>query len=399
MAGRNENEKGRRTVWTLGLVSFFTDVSSEMIFPLLAIFLNLFLGASKEVIGLIEGVADSAASLTDIVFGYFSDKSGKRKQFVLFGYGLSSIVKIGIAFANSWPMMLVLRGAERIGKSLRTSPRDAIIAGSVAKEQRGWAFGLHRAMDTTGAIVGPALAFLVLNVLGETEAGYRAVFQIAVIPAFIAVVLIALLIKEPKTEKKAKARAKPLGFWQRLGLLGKDYRRFLAISCIFSLAYFSFSFLLLRINELGVPTDQIVLLYLAYNIAYALVSVPAGTISDRFGRKPTIVAAFLLFAVVCLGFIFASDLSQVLGLLLIYGVFVATDESVNKAYIADIVGEKNRGTALGAYNSAVGAAYLPANFILGLLWTTFGAGIAFGFAAVVAIIASVMLATCKICKD
>ncbi|VVB58060.1 Multidrug resistance protein MdtG [Candidatus Anstonella stagnisolia] len=378
-----------RNVLSLGLVSFFTDVSSEMIFPLLPIFLSRFLGVGSQIIGLIEGIADSISSLLDIFVGYFSDSRKSRKQFVLAGYGLSALTKMGIAFASIWPQFLFLRGFERLGKSIRSSPRDAIIAGSTDEASRAKAFGLHRMLDTLGAIAGPAIAYLILSSLGDTESAYRTVFTFAILPAFIAVALIALLVREPK--KKVLPQKKRAGFWQSLKLLTPNYRSFVLISCIFSLAYFSFALLILRAHDLGITDANILLLYLLYNIVYALASVPIGALADKFGKKNTIICSFVLYALICIGFASLTQWWQIALLFAFYGIFVSADESVNKAYISGMVKDKSRGIALGAYNSAVGAAYLPANLLLGFLWAAFGPAIAFFTSASLAAFAAVAL--------
>ena len=377
----------------MGIVSFLTDVSSEMIFPILPVFLTTVLGASAAAVGLIEGIADSMSSLLDIFIGYWSDSSGRRKRFVIFGYGFSSISKLGIALATTWPAVLVFRGVERIGKSIRTSPRDAIIAASSSKSTRGKAFGLHRAMDTLGAVAGPAVAYVVLSMLGSTEQGYRTVFYLAIIPAFLAVAAIWLLVREPaKAAALAdKEKVKKVGFWQKLKLLPKNYLSFLKISCLFSLAYFSFALLIVRASELGVSAQDILLVYILYNLVYMLASVPIGQLSDHLGRKKVIAGSFLLYALICLGFIFAGSLWQIAALFAVYGIFVAADESVNKAYVSDMVDEKQRGIALGAYNSAVGAVYLPASALFGALWAASGAQAAFAAAAAIAAVSGLAM--------
>lgn len=378
-----------RNVLVLGVVSFLTDVSSEMVFPIIPLFLSSILGAGKEVIGLIEGVADSIASLLDIFFGYWSDRSGRRKDFVIAGYGLSSVLKVGLVFASAWQHILVIRGTERIGKSLRTSPRDAIIAQSTNEKNRGKAFGLHRAMDTLGAFVGPAVAFSVFTFFGESEPSFRLIFMIALVPAFLAVVAITFFVKEPKGAAKA-AEKKPR-FWESLRMLDSRYKAFLKISCLFSLAYFSFALLIVRAGEIGLGAQDALVAYLAFNGVYFLASMPIGGLSDRIGRKPIIAAAFVLYGLICVGFIAAGELWQVVALFALYGVFVAADESVNKAYISDITSDKTRGIALGAYSSAVGAAYLPANALFGIIWATFGTPVAFGSAAAVAGLAGLLM--------
>lgn len=382
----------KQNVYVLGIASFLTDVSSEMIFPILPVFLTTFLGVGTAILGLIEGIADSLSSLLDIFIGYWSDVKRDRKNFVIYGYGLSSISKIGIALASTWPAVLAFRGADRVGKSIRTSPRDAIIAASSGKSVRGQAFGIHRMLDTLGAIAGPLLAYFLLSALGTSESAYRGIFMLAIVPAFLAVAVIIFFVREPKIKTIPQEKQKKKGnFWKSIKSLPENYRRYLFISCLFSLAYFSFAFMIVRANELGIQAQDILLIYILYNIVYALVSIPMGRLSDRIGRKPVIVASFILYALICIGFAFAGSIWQVALLFAIYGIFVSTDESVNKAYISDITTEKARGTALGAYNTAVGAVYLPASIIFGALWAAFGAMAAFSVAAVVAAIAGTAL--------
>ncbi len=380
-------------VLLLGLVSFFTDVSSEMIFPLLPVFLTTYLGASSAAIGLIEGVADSAASLLDIVVGFAADRQGQYKKYVVFGYGLSSLVKAGIALASSWPQMVLLRGLERVGKSIRTSPRDALIAQSSTPQTRGFSFGLHRAMDTAGAITGPAIAFLILMALGSGESAYRAVFWAALLPAILAVLILVFFLREPKKNmiKKGAHVARKVPFLAALRSLDSTYRKFLLISALFSLSYFSFALLIVRASQLGISASNILLLYLLYNIVYATVSVPLGSLSDRIGLQPIIAASFALYGFVCLGFAFLGAWWQIAILFALYGIFVSADESVNKAYISDLVGEERRGLALGAYNTGMGAVYLPANVLFGMAWAAFGTEVAFGGAAILAFAAAVWM--------
>lgn len=367
----------------LGIVSFLTDVSSEMVFPNIALFLTLVLGAGKEVVGLVEGVADSTASIIEIFSGYFSDKLGKRKQFVLFGYGLSSIVKIGIALSTTWWMVLIMRGLERVGKGIRTAPRDAIIAASAEKQIRGRAFGLHRAMDTAGAIIGPLLAFVLLSTFGANETGFRNTFLVAIIPAVLAVAVIIFFVREPKAAA-APAPAKKQSFWEALKGMPPEYISFIKVSLLFSLSYFSFSFFILRAADIGVNPEDVLLLYVFYNIVYALASVPGGWLSDKIGRKPVIAGAFALYAIICAGFALATTWWHAALLFGLYGIFVALDESVNKAYISDMIPEERRSTAIGAYNTAIGVAYLPASLMVGALWAIAGPVVGFMAAAVIA---------------
>jgi MFS family permease len=247
-------------------------------------------------------------------------------------------------------------------------------------------------MDTAGAVVGPLIAYFVLKWFGENGEGYRTVFTIATIPAVLAVIAIILLVREPKKTESGRKKliAKPK-FWESLKMLDGKYKKFLAISCFFSLAYFSYALLILRAGDLGIGPEYIVLIYALYNVVYALISVPIGKLADSVGKRKIIGISFVFYALICIGFIFASQFWHVLALFVLYAAFVAADESVNKAYISDMTERKIRGIALGAYNSAVGAAYLPASIIFGVLWTGFGAPVAFGAAAIVAIIAGVMI--------
>lgn len=390
-----KEKKISKDVIILGLVSFFTDVSSEMIFPNIALFLTLVLGASTEIVGLVEGVADSMASIVDILSGYFSDKLGKRKQFVLFGYGLSSFVKLGIALSTTWWTVLIMRGFERVGKSIRTAPRDALIASVSSKEVRGKAFGLHRAMDTMGAVIGPLIAFALLSFYGSTEAGFRNTFLIAIIPAFIAVAIIVFLVREPSPEAAPEAKKRP-SFWDSLKNMPPGYYSFLKVSLLFSLAYFSFSFFILRATGMGVQPADVLLFYTLYNIMYALSSVPVGILSDKVGRKPVIAGAFALYGLICVGFALGTAWWHAAMLFALYGVFVAADDSVNKAYISDITSEDKRSMALGAYNTAVGIVYLPASLLVGVLWTVAGPVTGFLVSAGIAIIsAPALLLFCR----
>jgi len=382
-----------RNVAALGVVSFLTDVSSEMIFPILPIFVTTILGAGKELLGLIEGIADSIASLVEIFSGYFSDKMGERKKLVVAGYGLSSLVKVGIMLSTAWWHVLIMRGLERVGKGVRTAPRDAMIASSSESGSRGKAFGLHRAMDTFGAITGLVIAFLLLSVYGSTDSGFRTVFLFALVPAFLSVAALLLLVKEPK---KAPLPLKKISFWESLRQMPPGYMAFLKVSLLFSLSYFSFAFFIVRAFDLGVAATSIIELYIIYNIAYAAASIPVGALSDRIGRTPVIGGAFALYGLVCIGFVFASSMLHFALLFIVYGIFVAADESVNKAYISDMAKEERRGTAIGAYNTAIGAAYLPASIVAGMVWAVFGAPAAFTLAAVLAFISAIAFARwCK----
>jgi len=377
---RNSFKGLSRNVLVLGTVSFLTDVSSEMILPLLPIFLVSVLGASPALLGLIEGIADSTASMLKVLSGWYSDRMGKRKGFVTAGYSLSTFSKALYAFATSGVHVLLIRFADRVGKGIRTSPRDAIIADSAPHETRGRAFGLHRSMDTAGAILGPLFALALFPTLG-----FRGVFLLAALPASIAVLIILLFLRE---------RASPggeRGLGITLGGLDARLKLFLGVSALFALGNFSYAFFVLRAHELGFSTSGVVSFYLLFNIVYAFAAMPAGALSDILGRKEMLVLGYLFFCTTCLGFAIASTLMPLLLLFALYGIFMAIYEPVQRAYVSDLSLAESRATALGAYHTAIGLAALPASVIAGLLWNSLGAQAAFLYGSAIALLSALLL--------
>ena len=365
----------------LGVASLLTDMSSEMIFPLFPIFTVQVLGAAPAAFGLIEGLAESAGSMLKVFSGWWSDHIGRRKPLILVGYGLSTVAKPFLAFAGVWTHALGVRVTDRVGKGIRTSPRDALIADSCAPRVRGKAFGLHRAMDTTGAILGPALAFLLLLFIGV-----RDIFLIATVPAVLAVIILVLFVREVRGQPTPK-----LSFRIGLGSLGSRFRRYLAVVALFSLAHLSWGFLLLRAGELGLGVGQAVLLYMLFNVVYALVSLPAGALSDRVGRRPVIATGYCTFGLVCVGLASVTSAWQALPFFALYGVFMGLVEGVQRAYVVDLVVPRLRGTAMGAFHTAVGLALLPASLIAGVLWQLVGSWAAFAFAAALSFTAALLM--------
>lgn len=342
----------------LGIVSLFTDISSEMVFPLLPLFLVIVLGAGPFIVGIVEGFAESTASILKVFSGYWSDKVRKRKSFIFSGYTLSTLSKIGFAFSQVWQHLFVLRVVERVGKGLRSAPRDALIAESCREDAKGKAFGLHRAMDTTGAIIGPLMAFALLPLLG-----FRKLFLASAIPAGIAVLLI-LFVSESRREIAERDETKI-----EFRALPRSLRLFIAIATIFALGNFSYAFILLAALRAGISQEHIILLYLLFNIVYASFAYPLGVISDRIGRRPVIGIGYLSFAFVCLGFAFLSSPAFVAILFAFYGVFHALVEGSQRAFVSDLALPQLKGTALGAFHTAVGLATLPASLIAGALWS------------------------------
>jgi len=358
---QNQIFKGiTKNLFILGLVSLFTDLSSQMVFPLIPLFLTTVLGTGAYAVGIVEGAAETAASLLKVISGYWSDKIKKRKPFVLFGYFLSSITKPLFAFANIWSFVLFIRVVERIGKGLRTAPRDAIVAESCDESVRGKAYGLHRAMDGIGSVLGAILAFLLLPVLG-----YRNIFLLAFIPSIIAV-LVILFIKEKNvpTKKETKETSIKLSFKE----LSMNLRLFIIVSSIFALGHFGYAFLLLRAKDIGLADNIAILLYVIFYIVYTICIIPFGILSDKIGRKPILIMGYLVFAITSIGLIFISNIYGILLFFVIYGIFYAMIDGVQRAFIVDLAPKHLKATALGAFHTSIGLVALPGGLIAGLLW-------------------------------
>jgi MFS family permease len=381
-----------RNVIVLGLVSLFQDASSEMLYPVVPMFLTTVLGAPMTVIGLIEGFAEFTAAMLKALFGSLSDRFQRRRVFISVGYGLSAMSRPLLLLAQSWGVVLAARLLDRLGKGVRTSPRDALLAASAPAEYRGKVFGLHRAMDTIGAVIGPLLAILLLSM---TNNDYRFVFLIAILPTVLAF-LFTFLVKEIKTETTlqiAKAKTARANYWPlKTGNWPRTYWTFLGINTIFFLGNSSDVFLILRAQEIGLSAQLSILAYVIYNLAYALLATPAGIFSDRLGRRRVMQLGFLLFAGVYVGFAFAKSTWCIWPLFALYGFYAAMTEGISKAAIADLVAPEHRGSAIGFFYMLTGFAALLASGVTGWIWQKFGAPVALGFSSGIAMIsASAML--------
>ena len=371
----------KNVIW-LGLVSLFRDMSSEMSFPILPIFLYSVLGAPAIVIGLIDGLAESTAAILKTFSGYISDKMGKRKGLVLFGYSISSLTQPIYALSGVWQHVLGGRILDRVGKGIRDAPRDALIAAAGEKKVRGKYFGIQRALDTTGAVIGNLLAFVILFYFAMQ---FRILFWFAAIPGIIAVAIIIFKVKDvkiPKTKRVVKLSFK--GF-------SSEFKKLIAIVTIFGIAHFSYSFFILRAQNLGIILIMIPIVYLTFNIFYASFAYQAGAISDRIGRKKMLILGYLLFGAVSLGFAYARSDMWVWFLFPLYGIFMATTTGVTRAYVADLAPANRRGTALGLYHTASGLAMLPAGIIAGTLWDVISPQTPFLFSSAVAFFAVILL--------
>nr|BAL53064.1 MFS transporter [uncultured Deinococcota bacterium] len=351
-------------VYLLGLVSFLMDVASEMVYPLLPLFLAS-LGAGPGAIGLVEGVAEATASLFKVVGGRLSDRLGKRRPFLLLGYGLPALFRPILALATHPLHVLLYRFLDRTGKGLRTAPRDALIAESAPQEALGRAYGLHRGLDTLGATLGPLVAFLLLPMVGV-----RGVFWLSAVPAFLAFLLL-LRLREAARPPKALP---PL----RLARMDTGYRRFLWVSGVFTLALSSNAFLLLRLKDLGLSEERVTLAYTLYNLAYALLAYPLGSLADRVGLRRVVALGYGLYALVYLGFAVATSAPLALAFLLLYALYSAAFEGASRAYLATLVPEGEKASAIGLYHTLMGLLLLPASLLFGLLWQNLGAAWAFG---------------------
>jgi len=377
-------EKLPRNVIALGVVSLLTDVSSDMIVPLLPLFITATLGAGPAALGVIEGVAEATASFLKLASGAWSDRASRKKPLVVWGYSLAAVARPLTAFAGSWVHVLFIRFADRTGKGIRTSPRDALIAASVREEVRGKAFGWHRAMDNLGAVLGPAAAFLLLSVGGFS---YRTIFLLAAVPGIAAVIALVLFVKETASGKQDPGKGFRLGD----GALPPPFRRYLFALGVFTLGNASDSFLILRAVDAGVPAGYIPLLWGAFHVVKSSLSTYGGILSDRVGRRKMILAGWAVYAATYAAWGLTQGVYWMVGLFLVYGIHHAACEGAERALVADLVPPERRGTAYGWFHLVVGICALPASVLFGFLWKEFGAPAAFGVSAGLALLAAVLL--------
>jgi len=369
-------------IMRLGTVSFLTDISSEAIFSVFSIFFTTVSGASASLLGVIEGFSDFSASSLDYFAGWLSDRSGKRKLFALFGYSFSTLAKVMLLVGTSVAALASFRIIERLGKSFRGPPRDAWLADVAAVSNRGYAFGVHKAMDKAGAILGPLVAYFLLLYLGTNPGTFHVIFIFAVGAAAASVLVLSFMKDRPGTPHERE------NIFAAFRTLSDKFKSYLIPAGIFSLAYFSFGFLLLRAYAVGFAIKDVVLLYALFNISFVIISAPIGKLGDLIGRKYIIVLGYLIYIVMSLGFAIATEKWEIIVLFLLFGIFYSIDEAQSKAFIADIEKER-RATAIGVYNFVTGLIYLPASAIAGALWVM-NSAFAFIFAAIIAFIALVV---------
>ncbi len=381
----------------LGWVSLCTDISSEMVYPLTPAFLTRVLGAPAWTVGLIEGVAESTASLLKLFSGRLSDRSGRRKPLALTGYGLAAVSKPLIAVAGAWPHVLGARFLDRVGKGLRAAPRDALIAENCSAQERGRAFGFHRSMDTTGAVLGPLLGWVFLHFF---PGAIRNLYALAFVPAALGVLVLALVVREkarPRAQVLEKQPEQARFTWRGLSL---PYRRYLLIVGLFGLGNSSDAFLLLRAQGAGIRPEQSLLLYAAFNMVEACLAIFAGRLSDRVGRRPLLAAGYIVFALTYAGFAALDRLphptAAVWVLFGLYGLYSTLTQGVQKALVSDLAHPARRGAETGAFHMLVGAAALPASLLAGWLYSHVSPSAPFAVGAATALLAAVLLLSARL---
>ncbi|WP_273360693.1 MFS transporter [Simplicispira suum] len=363
----------------LGLVSFLTDLSSEMIFSVFAVFFTTVAGASSALLGLIEGLADFSSSSLNYIAGWLSDRSGQRKWLATAGYGFSTLAKLILLVSSSITGLAVFRVLERLGKGFRGPPRDAWLVSVAGEAQRGYALGVHKALDKSGAVLGPLVAYGLLKWLGESASTYSLLFLVAVVPAVLGVLVLMLVSNAPGQPHPRESLRQN---WQQLS---PGFKRFLVPAGVFALGYFSLGFFLVRAHDVGFSLTDVVLLYALFNTTCVVAAPLVGRLGDRVGRSRIVLLGYATYASLNLWMVFASTRWEMVAVFCIYGVFYAIEESQSKAFIADIEPER-RATAMGAYNFVTGSLYLPASLVAGALWTV-APSAAFGLAAALSVAA------------
>jgi MFS family permease len=373
-------------ILALGLVSFFSDISAEMVYPIIPLYLSATFGATPVLIGIIEGIAESLASLLKVFSGYITDRRGRKKPIAFVGYAAGLVYKATLIFATSWVGVLGARVIDRVGKGIRTAPRDVLVSESADKNHMGKSYGIHKALDMAGSAIGIFISYLLLKNAGVHFA-YKILFAISIIPALLGLFMFVFI----KEKKKDRTIIKRVPFWQDMKKLDSQLKMYLVVVCLFTLGNSSNAFLLLRAKSVGFMDTDVLLLYFIFNITASIFSIPLGRLSDKIGRKKLLVSGYLVFSAVYLGFAIASSQAVIIAAFLLYGLYTAMIVGVERAYIAEISPAELKGTMLGMHSTIVGIALLPASVIAGLLWNGIGAPAPFLFGSGMALIAALIL--------
>ena len=377
-----------RNIFFIGLVSFFTDISTEMVYPLIPLYLTGALGATPALVGLIEGIAESISSLLKVYGGHIADRFQKKKALAFAGYATGIVYKLALLLATSWLGVLAARVIDRMGKGIRTAPRDVLVSESADVNSMGKAFGLHKSLDMAGAALGILIAYFLLR--GNAAYDYQNLFLLSIIPAALGLSMF-YLIKEKRVEPREKVARPKLSLASFKNLDGQ-LKLYLVVVLLFTLGNSSNAFLLLKAKAVGFDDASVIMLYFIYNAAAALLSLPLGRLSDMVGRKKLLVCGYMVFAAVYFGFAFAFSQTFMYGMFMLYGVYTAMITGVERAFVAEIAPKNLKGTMLGLQATIAGLALLPASVITGLLWNTFGAKVPFIYGASLSLMAALLLA-------
>ena len=380
---------GTRNIILLGLISCFADISSEMVYPLIPLYLTAVFGATPVLVGLIEGIAESIASLLKVFSGYISDRFQHKKAIAFSGYATGLLYKIALIFATSWNGILSARVIDRFGKGIRTAPRDVMVSESADQNNMGKSFGIHKMLDMAGSAIGILLSFILLKKIGSNPESYKMIFAISILPIVIALLLF-FFVHEKKEKRQPMQREY---FWKNISQLDHNLKLYLVIAFLFTLGNSSNSFLLLRAYNIGFDSSTTILLYFVYNLTASLFAIPCGKLSDQIGRKHLLVGGYLTFSLVYFGFAFCTSKPLMILIFVIYGIYTAMTAGAERAFIAEIAPANLKGTMLGLHSTLVGIALLPASVIAGFLWDKIGVFTPFMFGAILSLIAALLLAT------
>ena len=374
-------------IFFIGLISFFTDLSTEMVYPLIPLYLVSVFGATPVLVGIIEGIAESLASLLKVYSGYLTDKFQKKKALAFSGYAAGLIYKIGLLFAGSWIGILGARVIDRFGKGLRTAPRDVLVSESIDKENMGKAFGFHKALDMAGAGLGILVTWFLIRNHAGGDYSYKSIFAFSMIPAALGL-LMFLFVKEKKTSREIQKKEL---FWKNINKINGQLKFYLLVVFIFTLGHSSNAFFVLKAKAIGFDDAGVILLFLIFHVVAAAFSLPLGKLSDKIGRKNLLVPGYFAFSLCFFGFAYVQSkpgLGIVFGL---YGIYTAMITGVERAFVAEISPPELKGTMLGLHSTVTGIAFLPASIIAGLLWKAYGSAVPFIFGAVLSLISAVLL--------